>query len=92
MSFPFFIIWSGKRVSNSRPQPWQGCALPTELFPRKEASILRIFRPVSSHKSPYCEGFISLSFAAMRPLSSKPLTAMLKMPRSGLKADQLILC
>ena len=25
--------WSGKRVSNSRPQPWQGCALPTELFP-----------------------------------------------------------
>ena len=26
--------WSGKRVSNSRPQPWQGCALPTELFPR----------------------------------------------------------
>ena len=26
-------IWSGKRVSNSRPQPWQGCALPTELFP-----------------------------------------------------------
>ncbi len=27
-------MWSGKRVSNSRPQPWQGCALPTELFPR----------------------------------------------------------
>src|SRR5574344_120769 len=30
--FPF--IWSGKTVSNRRPQPWQGCALPTELFPR----------------------------------------------------------
>gem|GEM_PF-1631396 len=30
------IIWSGKRDSNSRPQPWQGCALPTELFPRIE--------------------------------------------------------
>ena len=29
-----FGIWSGKRVSNSRPQPWQGCALPTELFPQ----------------------------------------------------------
>jgi len=28
-----FRIWSGKRDSNSRPQPWQGCALPTELFP-----------------------------------------------------------
>lgn len=24
---------SGKRDSNSRPQPWQGCALPTELLP-----------------------------------------------------------
>jgi hypothetical protein len=21
-------VWSGKRGSNSRPQPWQGCALP----------------------------------------------------------------
>src|SRR3978361_1059792 len=28
-------VWSGKRDSNSRPQPWQGCALPTELFPRR---------------------------------------------------------
>ena len=27
--------WSGKRDSNSRPQPWQGCALPTELFPHQ---------------------------------------------------------
>jgi hypothetical protein len=26
-------IWSGRRGSNSRPQPWQGCALPTELRP-----------------------------------------------------------
>ncbi len=30
-----FCIWSGRRVSNSRPQPWQGCALPTELLPRR---------------------------------------------------------
>ncbi len=29
---------SGKRDSNPRPQPWQGCALPTELFPRLRAS------------------------------------------------------
>src|SRR5450830_497374 len=28
-----FAVWSGRRVSNSRPQPWQGCALPTELLP-----------------------------------------------------------
>ena len=27
------IVWSGKRDSNSRPPPWQGDALPTELFP-----------------------------------------------------------
>ncbi len=25
--------WSGKRDSNSRPRPWQGRALPAELFP-----------------------------------------------------------
>ena len=25
--------WSGKRDSDSRPRPWQGRALPTELFP-----------------------------------------------------------
>ena len=31
---PFEHPLSGKRDSNSRPQPWQGCALPTELFPR----------------------------------------------------------
>ena len=31
---------SGKRDSNPRPQPWQGCALPTELFPRSGRRIL----------------------------------------------------
>src|SRR5438477_9535387 len=30
---------SGKRDSNPRPQPWQGCALPTELFPQAERSL-----------------------------------------------------
>src|SRR5687767_5813385 len=34
LPFPSFRIQSGKRDSNPRPQPWQGCALPTELFPR----------------------------------------------------------
>src|SRR5688572_25499452 len=29
----FRLFWSGKRDSNSRPRPWQGRALPTELFP-----------------------------------------------------------
>ncbi len=43
-SSPFFLIgiWSGKRVSNSRPQPWQGCALPTELFPQQEGAYSRV--------------------------------------------------
>ena len=27
------VLLSGKRDSNSRPRPWQGRALPTELFP-----------------------------------------------------------
>src|SRR6266566_5982457 len=31
---PRVAMESGKRDSNPRPQPWQGCALPTELFPR----------------------------------------------------------
>ena len=30
-----FSYKSGKRDSDPRPQPWQGCALPTELFPHK---------------------------------------------------------
>ena len=34
---------SGKRDSDSRPQPWQGCALPTELFPQKCFVFLRDF-------------------------------------------------
>ena len=34
LTFIFYCKkWSGKRGSNSRPRPWQGRALPTELFP-----------------------------------------------------------
>src|SRR5207244_7980997 len=43
----FVEDWSGKRDSNSRPRPWQGRALPTELFPR-EPTILRIGWSVST--------------------------------------------
>jgi hypothetical protein len=38
--------WSGKRDSNSRPRPWQGRALPTELFPRS-VTIVAIYLSVS---------------------------------------------
>ena len=31
-----FLKVSGKRDSNPRHQPWQGCALPTELFPHSK--------------------------------------------------------
>ena len=37
--FATSFFWSGKRDSNSRPQPWQGCALPTELLPRLSENI-----------------------------------------------------
>src|ERR1700733_8596035 len=29
-----FFGWSGRRDSNPRHQPWQGCTLPAELLPR----------------------------------------------------------
>ncbi len=51
-----YRMQSGKRDSNPRPQPWQGCALPTELFPHLRMPILafapqgrnRIRRPASA--------------------------------------------
>ena len=30
--------WSGNRNSNPRPRPWQGRALPTELFPQRRVT------------------------------------------------------
>src|SRR2546422_2495501 len=41
VAYPTFRLESGKRDSNPRPQPWQGCALPTELFPRAAKSNLK---------------------------------------------------
>src|SRR2546429_7964052 len=38
----------GKRDSNPRPQPWQGCALPTELYPRAAAKSNRSVGRVST--------------------------------------------
>ena len=45
---------SGKRDSNSRPQPWQGCALPTELFPQMYVNVLGFVSP--------CQGWSVNSF------------------------------
>ena len=35
-----FELLSGRPGSNRRPQPWQGCALPTELRPRISAMLV----------------------------------------------------
>ncbi len=34
------VFWSGRRVSNSRPIPWQGIALPTELLPHQQQNAI----------------------------------------------------
>ena len=34
---------SGKRDSNPRPRPWQGRALPTELFPQNVSAKIVLF-------------------------------------------------
>ncbi len=51
---------SGKRDSNSRPQPWQGCALPTELFPQ-----LYVSPPIP------CRGWKHLSETAEPPFRAR---------------------
>ncbi len=37
-------IWSGQRDSNSRPRPWQGRALPTELCPQYHTENITLFQ------------------------------------------------
>ena len=39
--FRLSAVLSGKRDSNSRPRPWQGRALPTELFPHRLRSLFQ---------------------------------------------------
>jgi hypothetical protein len=42
-----YLTLSEKRDSNPRPQPWQGCALPTELFSQK---LFRTFEVANIEK------------------------------------------
>ena len=66
---------SGKRDSNSRPQPWQGCALPTELFPpeqsvkrrRLELPRLAALPPQSSASTNSATSPTILSFQEIQP-------------------------
>ncbi len=39
LTIDFYFHSSGRRDSNPRPQPWQGCALPTELLPQFGVSV-----------------------------------------------------
>ena len=38
--------WSEKRDSDPRPQPWQGCALPTELFSQLYFAVVTVISPL----------------------------------------------
>ena len=42
--FSAMSTWSGKRDSNSRPQPWQGCALPLSYSRAVESAYSRAKR------------------------------------------------
>ena len=44
---------SGKRDSDPRPQPWQGCALPTELFPLITITVKRRRLELPRHNCHY---------------------------------------
>ena len=37
----YLIYWSGKRDSNPQPLPWQGNALPIELFPHNMSKKMK---------------------------------------------------
>jgi hypothetical protein len=60
--------WSGRRVSNSRPQPWQGCALPTELLPLIRNQGYRHFAPVGFGLAPCIKAIAKLP-AEFEPLA-----------------------
>ena len=56
---PTATVRSGKRDSNPRPQPWQGCALPTELFPRAANLTGQwegIYHPMRTLRAPVSSG------------------------------------
>ena len=59
LDFVRLWLWtlSGKRDSNSRPQPWQGCALPTELFPQLHGFVRRRTSPFRECKYKSLFGF-----------------------------------
>ena len=57
---PLGVRWSGQRGSNPRPQPWQGCALPTEPCPPA--------RRYYTARAPQAQGEISEKFRGAAPM------------------------
>ena len=76
-------FWSGRRVSNSRPQPWQGCALPTELLPLRSVTNDCYVKPGAGEESRTLDlnlgkvALYQLSYSRMEPynLLRLPTTA-----------------
>ncbi len=71
--------WSGKRDSNSRPRPWQGRALPTELFPHDclRASYLTTRRII---RTPSPGTTLFSHFEPFLVLFAHPLDALVENP------------
>ncbi len=60
-----FVYWSEKRDSNPRPRPWQGRALPTELFSRffaLRSSLASLLRVQSYNLFLFCANFSGKNF------------------------------
>ena len=74
----FLNILSGKRDSNSRPRPWQGRALPTELFPQglwlwvEMDSNHRRRKPADLQSAPF--GHSGIHPLLVTPTGFKPVT------------------
>ncbi len=70
------VGWSGRRDSNPRHQPWQGCTLPAELLPR-EMTPYRLSRTSLRLSNAVTETFRTASTANVRK-RSKPLKTRIK--------------
>ena len=72
------LCLSGKRDSNSRPRPWQGRALPTELFPQglwlwvEMDSNHRRRKPADLQSAPF--GHSGIHPLLVTPTGFKPVT------------------
>lgn len=74
---PNLLNWSGKRDSNSRLPPWQGGALPTELFPLCRRVIKRSSDEAEHSSSRRrCVNYLSLVLTHPAPCRERGLGAV----------------